>query len=110
MANWLTADDAEALAYLWPDAPTENPDVLAMYLDSAKDACIAYAPELPADADGIPTGWQLAQALQARNTYNSGAVGPGGDTDGGGYGLTTFPLDWQVQQLLRPRRAMGAIL
>ncbi|MFS0714095.1 hypothetical protein ABC195_09430 [Microbacterium sp. 2P01SA-2] len=44
MARWLTADDTDALAYIWPDAPTEEPAILALYLAAAKAACVAYAP------------------------------------------------------------------
>jgi len=108
MTDWLTVDDEE-LPTLWPDVPM-NDNVAKLYLAAAKDACIAYAPALPEDADGIPDGWRLAQAMQARNTYNSSKASPGGDFDGSGYGISAFPLDWQVKQLLRPRRAMGVIL
>ncbi|NYF29237.1 hypothetical protein [Microbacterium sp. JAI119] len=106
MAEWLTADD-EDLPTLWPDVPM-NDDAATLYLNAAKEACLAYAPAL-AEGASIPDGWRLAQALQARNTYNSSKAAPGGDFDGGGYGISAFPLDWQVKQLLRPRRALGAI-
>lgn len=106
MADWLTADDEE-LPTLWPDVPM-NDDTATLYLSAAKEACLAYAPALPEGA-AMPDGWRLAQALQARNTYNSSKAAPGGDFDGGGYGISAFPLDWQVKQLLRPRRALGAI-
>ena len=108
MATWLTPDDEE-LSELWPDVPM-NDAVTTLYLNAAKEACIDYAPTLPEGATEIPDGWRLAQALQARNTYNSSHAAPGGDMDGSGYGISAFPLDWQVMQLLRPRRAMGAIL
>ncbi|WP_341935517.1 hypothetical protein MRBLWO14_001169 [Microbacterium sp. LWO14-1.2] len=209
MATWLTADDTE-LQVLWPDVPMDDA-VANLFLSAAKDACLAYAPELiptgyapvtltwptgytlrltregdvitgvltssggaastvirplpatflpagtvrvleynspdaptavltindvpalggigasysgqiaagetitaqwvgdPVPGDGIPDSWVLAQALQARNLYNSAKASPGGDMDGSGYGITAFPLDWQVQQLLRPRRAVGVI-
>ena len=41
--------------------------------------------------------------MQARNVWNSGKASPTGDFDGGQYSLTTFPLDWQVRQLIRPK-------
>lgn len=107
MASWLTAADTE-LPTLWPDVPMDD-DATNLYLDAAKDACLAYAPALPAGVTEIPAGWRLAQAMQARNIYNAAKAAPGGDMDGSSYGISTFPLDWQVQQLLRPRRAMGAI-
>ncbi len=113
MAEWLTAEDADiedVLAYLWTDAPVEEPKVLGIYLGAAKAACIAYAPELPEGTEGIPDEWVLAQAMQARNAYNAGGapVG-GGDASGGAYGIATYPLDWHVKQLLRPQRAVGGI-
>lgn len=125
MANWA---DAETARRLWRDAPADDA-TLALYLASAQSAVIAYAPSLteaiitalypseglvpaedlfPYDVN-IPAAWQLAQVLQARNTFNSSKASPGADFDGSGYGLTTYPLDWQVRQLIRPQRAVGAI-
>lgn len=111
MARWLTAADTDALAYIWPDAPTEEPAILALYLAAAKAACVAYAPSR--DTETIPDEWVLAQAMQARNIYNAGgaAGGPSSDPTAGGYGIaTSYPLDWHVKQLLRPAQGMGAIL
>ena len=110
MATWLDADtDAAQILILWPDAPGDVDGVLTMYLDAAQDACTAYAPARTSYAD-IPESWRLAQAMQAANVYNASLAAPGGDIDGGGFGLTAHPLDWQVKQLLRPRRALGAIV
>ena len=108
-AAWLTAADRDTVTDLWPDASGIMSDTaLGIFLSAAAEACEAYAPPIP--ADGIPDGWLLAQVMQARNTYNALDASPGGDFDGGGYGLTAHPLDWQVQQLLRPKRAVGPIL
>ena len=111
MATWLTADD-EQLPILWVDAPVEDPPTMALYLAVAREACEAFAPDLPEGVTEIPDGWRLAQAMQARNIWNVGMTSPSGDFTGEGssYAISSFPLDWQVQQLLRPRRAMGAIL
>lgn len=111
MASWLTAGDTELLT-LWPDAPVEDAATAALYLAAAREACEAFAPDLPEDTTDIPAGWRLAQAMQARNIWNSGNAAPSGDFagEGSGYAISSFPLDWQVQQLLRPRRAVGAIL
>lgn len=105
-AAWLSENDAELLGHLWPDAP-HDADVLALYLDAAREACAAYAPTPP--AAGIPSSWRIAQAYQARNIYNAGMAGAGGDLDGSGYGLTAYPLDWSVRQMLRPRTS-GIVL
>lgn len=119
MAEWLTSA-SPMLATLWPDGDLVDPDTMDLYLAAAKAECLAFAPEPPAlivqdgfvvpAANAVPDEWVIAQVLHARNKYNAGAVGPTGATDGSGYGLTAFPLDWQVKQLLRPQRGMGAIV
>lgn len=107
--TWFDKTDADTIRHFWPDADVMNEDALGMYLAAAKSACIAYAPALTAEAD-VPDDYRLAQALQARNIYNAAMAGPGGNNDGSGYGLTSFPLDWQVKQLLRPELGIGAIV
>lgn len=104
---WLTLEEARTL---WKDAPASDP-TLTLYLESVKPALLAYAPALAAGAP-IPEAWKLAQYLQARNVYNAGkaAPGTGNGLDNGEYSISVFPLDWTVQQLLRPQRAVGAIL
>jgi hypothetical protein len=122
MAKWLTANDAQLLQDLWPDVPMVD-EVCNLYLNAAKSACLAYAPALPEPSvlvDGgyvvleeepsIPDEWVLAQVMQARNTYNAAKASPSGGFDGSGYGISAHPLDWQVKQLLRPERGVGAIL
>jgi len=124
MADWLTAEDRDTVEALWPDAAgILSDDVLGMYLAAAKAACLAYAPALPTPGltivdgiiqqdttAGVPDEYRLAQVMQARNTYNAAQASPGGEFDGGGYGITAYPLDGQVRQLLRPRQGVGAIL
>ncbi|MCE4024667.1 hypothetical protein LXM50_01630 [Microbacterium sp. Au-Mic1] len=58
----------------------------------------------------IPENYFLAIITQARNMANAG-VAPvsGGDFDGSGYGVNTYPLDWAVKQMLRPEQGLGAI-
>lgn len=120
MATWLTPDEAKTL---WRDAAGMSDDVLSLYLSAAQNAVIAYAPALdpldtepldPEDAESpevqtVPEAYRLGQYLQARNVWNSGKASPSGDFDGSSYGLSTFPLDWQVRQLLRPKRAVPVI-
>ncbi|MCR2785434.1 MULTISPECIES: hypothetical protein [unclassified Microbacterium] len=113
---WNTLTEARAI---WRDAPASDP-VLTLYLESAHSACLAYAPSLVEDPnviDGgsfdeepVPATWKLAEVMQARNIWNSVKASPGGgEMDGSSYGITAFPLDWQVKQLLRPERGLGAI-
>lgn len=74
MAEWLTTWE-QAVVY-WPDAPGDD-EGLATYLIAAREACQAYAPAL-AEGAPLPEAWVLAQALQARNIWNSGAAAAGG--------------------------------
>lgn len=109
--GWLTAgDDMATIEAVWSDAALVDAVVLQMYLDAGRDACQAYAPDADPAAD-IPAGWKIAQVMQARNIYNAGITPTSGDGDfsAGGYGISTYPLDWHVKQLLRPQRGAGAI-
>lgn len=108
--QWLTAADREQLVTLWPDSEAILDDAqLSLYLDAAREACLEYAPVL-AEGAPLPASYPLAQVMQARNLWNAGAASPGGDFDGSSYGLSAHPLDWQVKQLLRPRRGIGALV
>ena len=109
--TWLTAADRDLIeSDLWPDAAgILSDDTLDLYLNAAREACEAFAPTLAPGAP-FPSSWTIAQVMQARNIRNAADASPaGGEFDGGGYGLTTHPLDWQVTQLLRPRQGVGAI-
>lgn len=99
--------DADLLAAVWPSMPEGA--VLTVYLEAAKAACIAYAPTIP-EGGPVPDAYRLAQAMQAANVYNAALAAPGGDLDGGSFGLVAHPLDWQVKQLLRPQTGVGVIL
>jgi len=104
MAEWHTLESARDE---WPDAPTDESvdgdSTLTTLLDVAKDAVLAYAPAVEEPLTDIPEGYRLAQLMQARNVWNSSKASPGGDLDNGSYGISTFPLDWQVRQLIRPK-------
>ncbi|MEU4361202.1 hypothetical protein [Promicromonospora sp. NPDC023987] len=99
--TWLT--DAQVIA-LWADAANLDPDVLALLLESAYDDCVAYLPDMEIEPDPIPKSWMLAQAYQAKSRYNALLAGSDGSVGTPENGLTLFPLDWQVKQLLRPKR------
>jgi hypothetical protein len=98
---WVTAEQAQAL---WADAALLDPDVLELLLESAHADVVAFLPDMDADPDPIPASWRLAEVYQARARHN--AVLAGGDNQVGddGQTITVFPLDWQVRQLLRPKR------
>lgn len=116
MAEWHTTESARDQ---WIDAPLDD-EQLTELLEVAKQAVLAYAPALPEGSytledgmvvmvgpDTVPINYRAAQLMQARNVWNSSKASPTGDFDGGSYSLTTFPLDWQVKQLLRPRSVFG---
>lgn len=106
--DWADLTLARAL---WRDAPADD-TLLRVYLDAAQAAVIAYAPDEDAWSiyEQVPElPFALAQVMQARSIYNANQASPSGAFDGSGYGLTTVPLDWQVKQLLRPQRGLGAI-
>jgi hypothetical protein len=121
MAEWHTVESARDE---WPDAPYDEDGgdtLLTSLLAAAQLAVVAYAPVqadmVTIDPDGyivseeyvVPDGYRIAQLMQARNIWNSGKASPSGDFDGAGYGLSTFPLDWQVRQLIRPKRGRPVI-
>lgn len=108
MATW---HDVASARDEWVDAPYDEDggdDLLTSLLASARDAVLAYGPVLE-DESIIPEGWRVAQLMQTRNVWNSSKASPTGDFDGGQYGLSTFPLDWQVKALIRPKRGKPVI-
>jgi hypothetical protein len=109
MADWHTAASARDE---WPDAPVDSDGGdarLESLLASAKEAVIAYAPAVSEPLEDIPDGYREAQLQQAQNMWNAGKASPSGDFDGGQYSLTTFPLDWAVRQLIRPKTGKPVI-
>lgn len=117
MASWNTPTQARAL---WADAANLDDDTLQLLLNSAHRDCFRYLdpldgldpldPEIdpPADAD-VVASCRLAEVYQARARYQ--AVKAAGNSQVGqdGMTITVFPLDWQVQQLLRPKDGRPSI-
>ena len=109
MAQWHTIESARDE---WPDAPYDEDGgdtQLENLLELAKDAVVAFAPAVDDPLVEIPAGYRQAQLLQARNVWNSSKASPTGDFDGTSYGLTSYPLDWQVRQLTRPKQGKPVI-
>jgi hypothetical protein len=125
MAIWHTVESARDQ---WADAPYDEDggdDTLTELLVVAQGAVLAFAPVLteseddlilidgilvPNDGEVIPTNYRVAQLMQARNVWNSSKASPGtGEFDNGSYGLSSFPLDWQIRQLLRPKQGRPVI-
>lgn len=102
--SWNTLAQARAL---WADAAGMADDTLQLLLDSAHIDCFAYLDPLdgidPA-GEAITASMRLAEVYQARARYNAvRAAGDGNQIGPDGMTVTVFPLDWQVQQLLRPK-------
>jgi hypothetical protein len=105
--TWVNLDFAHDR---WTDSKGMDDYVLTTYLEAAQDACEAFAPVV-ADPLNVPMSYRIAVVAQARSIWRAIELG---NQDGGvgadGYVVPTFPLDWQVQQLLRPkRRGVGQI-
>jgi hypothetical protein len=114
MATWYTVEEARTD---WLDAESIADDaagneLLQSYLDAAQDAILAFA---PARYSATPTptapteGMRRAHLMQTQNLWNATAASPSGNFDNGSFGLSAFPLDWQVKQLVRPRRGIPVI-
>jgi hypothetical protein len=122
MATWHTVESARDE---WVDAPFDEDggdDILTSLLLVAKNAVRAYAPTegdgytidedgyiVPGDPTDVPDNYRMGQLMQARNIWNSSKAQPSGEFDNGSYGLSSFPLDWQVRQLLRPKQGRPVI-
>ena len=117
MASWNTPAEARGL---WADAGALADATLQLLLNSAHRDCMKYLDPLdgldplradvdPPPDDDLKASCQLAEIYQARARFN--AVRAAGDNQVGpdGMTVTVFPLDWQVQQLLRPKEGRPSI-
>lgn len=98
MATWATPEDVRNH---WADAPMDE-RVLTDLLEAAHEQCVRYAPVL-ADGAAVPSGYVLAEVMQAR------ALGQSLERDGDllgfgdGFAVRARPLTGDVKALLRPR-------
>lgn len=100
--SWTDLEDADDVAVLdvvWADRPDEA--VTRFYLDAANTQCVDY---LGSDPDEPAANHKLAEMHQARALQRAGWVGTGNQA-GAEFGVTVFPMDWNVQRLLRPEAA-----
>lgn len=83
---------------------------LYQLLELAREQVVAFAPALDEDAP-VPASYKAGQLMQAQNLYNAGVVDPGTGTEGSGdtFALRPYPLDWMVQQVLRPKRGTPVV-
>jgi len=102
--GWVSDVEAEEL---WPDAAALDPDVLALLLTGAHEACVQFAP-VP-EPTPVPARYKLAQVSQAKAVYRSLVAGTDGTIGLDGQAVAVFPLDWNVKQHLRPARGRPLI-
>lgn len=88
----------------WVDSRAIEDPILYDLLEIAKHQILEYAPAL-AEGAAIPLSYKMGQLSQARNIYNGSIVDAGnGDIGNETFSIRPFPLDWQIKQLVRPRR------
>lgn len=86
----------------WLEAPEDQPRLLSMLLNAARDQVLDYGPKLGEDED-IPERFVLAQLMQAKNLAMAGEVQSSGDYGDAGFSFTPRPLDKTVRGVIRPQ-------
>lgn len=105
--GWMTID---ALTEDWSDARALPDRTLHILLETAKAEVLAWGRSL--DLGALPPiNYVKAQGDQARNKLNASKVDP----QSGGFGdesfiVKPFPLDWAIQQTIRPKKAKPVIV
>lgn len=111
LVGWLDTEDVRSQ---WLDAPV-NDDELADLLKAAWEQCAAYAPEAVGITTGavvlasVPASYKRAQLMQARALYRALIAGSNDQLGSGEFGVTVFPMDWTVKNLLRPKRGFPVL-
>lgn len=100
---WITDPDDPRLVVLWAGAEDYEFDDLAFPLNVARIQCERFAPAL-AEGAPVPDNYVAGQILQTRALVREGVVGSGDQTGGLEATVTLFPMDWNVKNLLRPRK------
>lgn len=98
---WVKPEDS-LTAELWPESANMDPEALGVLFEAAHEACMAYAPLLPAGAP-IPARFKLAQIMQARHIWTQMAGGNRDEVGTEGYQVAVYPLVFAAQDLLRPK-------
>lgn len=103
--TWVTLDVARSI---WGDAASIADDTLTLILATAEAQCRAFAPVLAAGVE-VPANYVLATVTQGKSIYR--ALSGGGTQEIGPDGLiiSVPPLDWHVQNMLRPRNPRPVI-
>lgn len=95
----------------WADAAGMSDAELEGYLGTAYEQCLEYGPRpaLAAGSTTVPARWVQAQIMQARAVWRSSVAGDDNGLGAGDLTVTTFPMDWTVKNLLRPRRGRPVV-
>lgn len=102
--GWLSLEAARAK---WPDAPIVDV-ILYQLLQTAREQCEAYAPPIGL-LDQVPPRYREAQAMQSRALFMASISNQADAVGVDGFTVRTFPLDWNIKALLRPKRAIAGI-
>lgn len=100
VVGWVSLERARAG---WADADTMTDLELAQYLAAAYEQCVRFAPAL-ADGAPVPENYRVAQVYQARASWRALSENVQNEMGPEGYTIVTYPLDWTVRQMLRPKR------
>ncbi len=94
----------------WQDAPDDDVELFELLTTARRDCerVLAHVVtgELP---ETVTADHRKAQRLQAASIWAASRSTTDNRLGGEEYGVTVFPLDWHVQQLLRPRAAGGGM-
>lgn len=93
-----------AVREAWKGAP-ENDGKLFDLIKVASDTVYAYGPSKDVGYEAIAQ----ATIMQARNIWNGTAQNDDGQVGYGDFTAPVYPLDRQVKNLLRPRRAVPVV-
>jgi len=105
--KWILNGSDERLAELWPGSVDLTEDALELVLAAAAEACEDFQPKTATanDSDTLKASWVMAQILHAKGLARAGFVGASDQTGFPGETVTVYPMDWQVKNLLRPKKA-----
>jgi hypothetical protein len=102
VVGWVDQDEV----YLyWPEAEDLDPTVLTTYLQTAYVQCVAILPPeyLVPYPVPIPPNYIKAQIDQAHALWRANVAGSGDQIGSEGLTVTVYPMDWHVQNELRPK-------
>jgi len=104
-SQWHTLD---SIREEWPDAEYIDDAPLWSLLSLAREDVLEFAPALADDAP-VPDRYREGQRVHARNVWNASKVSTDGSIGQDDFVIRPHPLDWHVKQIIRPKRARGAV-